>query len=111
MEKKTFGKGFTFSGSQVHYDKLGHDHWVDLLFFNRILRATVVVELKKASSSPATWASCRTICTLLTTMTAWSEKTLRWVSSYARMQTGPSWSMFCRITTASLRTGEFHLQG
>ena len=43
----TFGKGFTFSGSQVHYDKFGHDHWVDLLFFNRILRATVVVELKK----------------------------------------------------------------
>lgn len=29
----TFGKGFSFSGSQVHYDKLGHDHWVDLLFF------------------------------------------------------------------------------
>ena len=22
----TFGKGFTFNGSQVHYDKLGHDH-------------------------------------------------------------------------------------
>ena len=31
----TFGKGFSFIGSQVHFDKLGHDHWVDLLFFNR----------------------------------------------------------------------------
>lgn len=48
----TFGKGFSFSGSQVHYDKLGHDHWVDLLFFNRILRATVVVELKKGKFKP-----------------------------------------------------------
>lgn len=49
----TFGKGFTFSGSQVHYDKLGHDHWVDLLFFNRILRATVVLELKKGKFKPS----------------------------------------------------------
>ena len=49
----TFGKGFTFSGYQVHYDKLGHDHWVDLLFFNRILRATVVVELKKGKFKPS----------------------------------------------------------
>ena len=45
----TFGKGFSFMGSQVHYDKLGHDHWVDLLFFNRILRSLVVVELKKGA--------------------------------------------------------------
>ena len=29
----TFGRGFSFCGSQVHYDKLGHDHWIDLLFF------------------------------------------------------------------------------
>lgn len=42
----TFGRGFTFCGSQVHYDKLGHDHWVDLLFFNRDLNRTVVFELK-----------------------------------------------------------------
>ena len=43
----TFGRGFSFSGSQVHYDKLGHDHWIDLLFFNRDLNRTVVFELKK----------------------------------------------------------------
>ena len=49
----TFGKGFTYKGNQVHYDKLGHDHWVDLLFFNRILRSLVVVELKKGSFKPS----------------------------------------------------------
>lgn len=43
----TFGKSFTYKGHQVHYDKLGHDHWIDLLFFNRELKALVVVELKK----------------------------------------------------------------
>lgn len=43
----TFGKGFTFNGSQVHFDKLGHDHWIDLLFYNRDLRRLVVFELKK----------------------------------------------------------------
>lgn len=25
----TFGIGFTFIGNQVHFDKLGHDHWMD----------------------------------------------------------------------------------
>ncbi|MCQ2285159.1 MAG: PDDEXK nuclease domain-containing protein [Bacteroidales bacterium] len=42
----TFGKGFAFIGNQVHFDKLGHDHWVDLLFYNRDLERTVVFELK-----------------------------------------------------------------
>lgn len=42
----TFGRGFAFIGNQVHYDKLGHDHWIDLLFYNRDLRRTVVFELK-----------------------------------------------------------------
>ena len=49
----TFGKGFTFNGSQVHYDKLGHDHWVDLLFYNRDLRRLVVFELKKGKFKTA----------------------------------------------------------
>ena len=43
----TFGRGFTFIGNQVHFDKLGHDHWIDLLFYNRDLRRTVVFELKR----------------------------------------------------------------
>mgnify|MGYP003558867451 FL=1 len=45
----TFGKGFAFIGNQVHYDKLGHDHWIDLLFYNRDLRRPVVFELKKGN--------------------------------------------------------------
>lgn len=49
----TFGRGFSYMGNQVHYDKLGHDHWVDLLFFNRILKSLVVIELKKSSFKPA----------------------------------------------------------
>ena len=49
----TFGKGFTFNGSQVHYDKLGHDHWVDLLFYNRDLRRLVVFELKRGAFKTA----------------------------------------------------------
>lgn len=48
----TFGKGFAYIGNQVHFDKLGHDHWVDLLFFNRVLRSLVVVELKKGKFKP-----------------------------------------------------------
>lgn len=48
-----FGRGFSYMGNQVHYDKLGHDHWVDLLFFNRILKSLVVIELKKGSFKPA----------------------------------------------------------
>ena len=49
----TFGRGFSYLGNQVHYDKFGHDHWVDLLFFNRVLRSLVVIELKKGSFKPA----------------------------------------------------------
>ena len=48
-----FGRSFTYKGSQVHYDKLGHDHWVDLLFFNRELQSLVVVELKSGKFKPA----------------------------------------------------------
>lgn len=48
-----FGRSFTYKGSQVHYNKLGHDHWVDLLFFNRELQSLVVVELKSGKFKPA----------------------------------------------------------
>ena len=44
-----FGKGLAFIGNQVHYDKLGHDHWIDLLFYSRDLRRTIVFELKKGN--------------------------------------------------------------
>ena len=49
----TFGRSFTYKGHQVHYDKFGHDHWIDLLFFNRELRSLVVVELKKGQFKPS----------------------------------------------------------
>ena len=48
-----FGRSFTYRGNQVHYDKLGHNHWVDLLFYNRELQSLVVVELKKGAFKPA----------------------------------------------------------
>ena len=41
----TFGKDFTFMGNQVHIDKFGHDHYVDLLSFNRELQSLVVFDL------------------------------------------------------------------
>lgn len=49
----TFGRSFTYKGHQVHYDKFGHDHWIDLLFFNRELQSLVVVELKKGQFKPS----------------------------------------------------------
>lgn len=49
----TFGRAFTYKGHQVHYDKLGHDHWVDLLFFNRELKSLVCIELKKGTFKTA----------------------------------------------------------
>ena len=49
----TFGKDFTYVGHQVHIEKLDHDMWVDLLFYNRELQSLVVVELKKGEFKPA----------------------------------------------------------
>lgn len=49
----TFGKGFTYVGHQVHYEKFGEDNWVDLLFFNRDLKCLTVFELKKGKFKPA----------------------------------------------------------
>lgn len=49
----TFGKGFTYRGHQVHYDKFGVDSWIDLLFFNRELKSLVCVELKKGEFKTA----------------------------------------------------------
>ncbi len=49
----SFGRSFTYIGHQVHYDKLGHDSWVDLLFFNRELKSLVAIELKKGEFKPS----------------------------------------------------------
>ena len=61
----TFGRGFTFNGSQVHFDKLGHDHWIDLLFYNRDLRRLVVFELKKGRFKTAYLAQLSTYLRIL----------------------------------------------
>lgn len=49
----TFGKGFTYRGNQVHYEKFGVDSYVDLLFFNRELKSLVCIELKNGEFKPA----------------------------------------------------------
>ncbi len=49
----TFGKDFTFVGNQYHLEKLGHDLYPDLLFYNRELACLVAVELKKGEFKPA----------------------------------------------------------
>ena len=61
----TFGRGFTFNGSQVHFDKLGHDHWIDLLFYDRDLRRLVVFELKKGRFKTAYLAQLSTYLRIL----------------------------------------------
>ena len=61
----TFGKGFAFIGNQVHLDKLGHDHWVDLLFYNRDLERTVVFELKAGAFKVAYLAQLSTYLRIL----------------------------------------------
>lgn len=61
----TFGRGFTFNGSQVHFDKLGHDHWIDLLFYNRDLHRLVVFELKKGRFKTAYLAQLSTYLRIL----------------------------------------------
>jgi len=60
-----FGKGLAFIGNQVHYDKLGHDHWVDLLFYSRELRRTIVFELKKGNFKVAYLAQLSTYLRIL----------------------------------------------
>jgi predicted nuclease of restriction endonuclease-like (RecB) superfamily len=61
----TFGKSFSYLGHQVHYEKLGEDHWVDLLFFNRELRSLVVVELKRGAFKPSYLGQLQTYLRIL----------------------------------------------
>ena len=49
----TFGRDFAFIGNQYHLEVYGHDHFPDLLFFNRELNAMVVVDLKKGEFKPS----------------------------------------------------------
>lgn len=49
----TFGRDFAFIGNQYHLEVYGHDHFPDLLFFNRELNTMVVVDLKKGEFKPS----------------------------------------------------------
>jgi len=46
------GKGFAFMGSQYHLEVGGQDYYLDILFYNTILRAYVVIELKVEAFKP-----------------------------------------------------------
>lgn len=46
------GKGFAFMGSQYHVEIGGQDYYLDLLFYNTILRAYVVIDLKVEAFKP-----------------------------------------------------------
>ena len=46
------GKGFAFVGSQYHIEVGEQDYYLDLLFYNYILRAFVVIDLKVEAFQP-----------------------------------------------------------
>ncbi|GAA4418543.1 PDDEXK nuclease domain-containing protein [Nibrella viscosa] len=46
------GKGFTFIGSQYRQLVDGDEYYVDLLFYNRILKCLVAIDLKKGEFKP-----------------------------------------------------------
>ena len=48
----TMGKGFAFIGNQHRIEGPGKEGFLDLIFFNRILRCLVVAELKKGEFKP-----------------------------------------------------------
>ena len=43
----TFGRDFAFMGNQYRIEAMGHEHFIDLLFYNRELNCLVAIELKK----------------------------------------------------------------
>lgn len=47
-----FGRDFSFIGNQYRVETAGHEHFIDLLFFNRELNSLVAVELKKGAFKP-----------------------------------------------------------
>ncbi|OGR97934.1 MAG: hypothetical protein A2V88_15010 [Elusimicrobia bacterium RBG_16_66_12] len=46
------GKGFAFVGRQYHLEVGGEDFYIDLLFYNLVLRCYVVIELKAGAFRP-----------------------------------------------------------
>jgi predicted nuclease of restriction endonuclease-like (RecB) superfamily len=48
----SLGKGFTFIGSQYRQVVDGDEYYVDLLFYNRVLKCLVAIDLKKGEFKP-----------------------------------------------------------
>ena len=96
----TFGKGFAFIGNQVHYDKLGHDHWIDLLFYNRDLRRTVVFELKKGNFKVAYLAQLSSYLRILNDDDPVKERMHLSASSFARTWTRSMSTISCRTSVS-----------
>lgn len=48
----TLGKGFTFIGNQYRLEVEGEEFFIDLLFYNRLLRCLVAFELKRGKFKP-----------------------------------------------------------
>lgn len=49
----TFGTGFSFIGNQYRVTVGGEDYYIDLLFYNRVLRSLVAIELKTGKFKPS----------------------------------------------------------
>jgi len=47
-----FGRGFAFMGNQFHLEVADKDFYIDLLFYNTVLRCYVVVEIKAVEFIP-----------------------------------------------------------
>lgn len=52
LNRQPFGKDFAYIGNQYHVEALGHDHYIDLLFYNRELCSLVAIELKTGAFKP-----------------------------------------------------------
>jgi predicted nuclease of restriction endonuclease-like (RecB) superfamily len=49
------GRGFTYAGKQVHMTMDGDTHKLDMLFYNRVLKRLVAIDLKIGKFKPEYW--------------------------------------------------------
>jgi predicted nuclease of restriction endonuclease-like (RecB) superfamily len=89
------GVGFACVGRQVHLEVGGEDFYLDLLFYHLRLRCYVVIDLRRAPSSPRMPASSTSTCRRPTTCcaTPTTGRPSAWCS--ARAATGSSPSTRC----------------
>ena len=63
----TFGNDFAFVGNQYHLEIYGVENFPDLLFFNRELKALVVIDLKKGAFKSSYLGQLMTYLSILDT--------------------------------------------